>query len=444
MFKGKKGKRKLSILTAALVLVLVISGAAAILSMDEARGDSPIGDVNENRSQVMVTGMNYSLNDEKEAEYEEEQEPENEEPEQQKEPEQKEPEQKKPEKKEQQQDEEQQEDEETERTQEISSQEDDKVEKDEADTTQQGDDDEEVLDEEEDEEIPTDTEEPSDEDEEISVPDEPVEPNEPSDPVEPVEPVEPNEPDVPDEPEEDRTPVIITDLENIDTIDGTRLTFELEAKDYKGRRIESFNFSVYVNDVKVYSSGESTYKRTYRTDLVDGDNQIVITVKDDYGNSASRLYSVHCNAEGEMKVGGKIRVIVDASIVGFGTLLDVEQEFYEGDGVSHVVQKALEDNGFAISSSGSHNYGWYLKSISKPGMMGGKEPEIPDDIKAEMDAKGLSWNGYDIDKLGEHDFYQYSGWIFTQNDNTPSVGMASKTAEDGDVIVLTFILDLES
>ena len=245
-------------------------------------------------------------------------------------------------------------------------------------------------------------------------------------------------------PEEDKSPRIITDLETIHEVEGTRLTFNVEAVDYKERSIERGNFRVYVNDVIVYSSG-TQYKAKYQPELENGKNKIVISVTDNYGNSISKIYRVNCNGDGHQEIGGSIRVIIDARTVGLGYLLDVEQEFFKGDSVSHVVMKALDSNGFSYTAKGNGSYGWYLAEIQKTGMLSEEDVKIPEPIQEKLDEEGASYMGFgssDVDCLGEKSIYENSGWIYKYNDEFLDTGMSNSNAQDGDVIVLAFTLHM--
>lgn len=250
--------------------------------------------------------------------------------------------------------------------------------------------------------------------------------------------------DEPAPPYEDKSPTIITDLADIRSVDGTRLTFNVEAVDYKGRSIERGNFKVYVNDVITYSSG-TVYKGKYQPELQEGENRIVIQVTDAYGNSVSKVYMVDCNPEGEAEVGGSVRVVIDARTVGLGYILDTEQDFYVGDSVSHVVMKALDDNGFSYVARGNGSYGWYLAEISKAGMMSEEDVNIPQPIQEKLDEEGASYMGFDssdVDRLREKSLYENSGWIYKYNEEFLDTGMSNSDAQDGDVITLAFTLHM--
>jgi hypothetical protein len=242
----------------------------------------------------------------------------------------------------------------------------------------------------------------------------------------------------------DMTPLIITTLEDGTSVEGTRLTFEVEASDYKGRKIERGNFQVFVNGVRTYSSG-SMYKGKYQPELTDGENEISITVTDVYGNSITEKYKVYCNALGQREVGGNIQVIIDARTVGLGYLMDCTQEFYKGDSVSHVVMEALDNNGFSYVARGNGSYGWYLAEISKPGMMSAEDVSIPDPIQEKLNEVGASYMGFDrsdVDRLREKTLYENSGWIYHYNDEILPTGMSNCDATDGDVIILSFTLHM--
>ena len=429
-------KKKWTILSIIVFFVILVAGFIAIHSMEEAVGENPINGLNQERMQVLPVGEKYVLNHEQEEVYQQNQE------------------------KQKQRIEEEQEREDTQQPVQVEEKKAEPEEKqqDLKQETLQKDDEKRQVQEEGGK--PADSEKPMDkpgeETENPEIPDVPSEPDNPLEPEEPTEPdsstepeepedsVEPEEPEEPEDPGDeeviDKTPTMITSLAGIDSIEGTRLTFTLEGRDYRGYKIGAEHFTAYVNGMRIYSAGEDNYKRTYRADLTDGENEIILTIADNEGNTVSHSYTVYCNAGGEMVVGGNLHLTIDVRVLGLDYLLDTDVEFFEGDSISHVVEKGLTENGFGFVSDGSNNYGWYLRRIEKPGITDGWS--IPDPILYHLEENGSDVMGYEEDSLGASDFYKFSGWMYMQNGMTPDVGMASKDAEDGDEIYIYYTLEM--
>ena len=74
MIKERLKKNRISIMVLAAVIVAFAALSAIVAAWDEDVGDSPIVGVNEARSQLLMSGQGYSLNDKQEEEYQEKQE----------------------------------------------------------------------------------------------------------------------------------------------------------------------------------------------------------------------------------------------------------------------------------------------------------------------------------------------------------------------------------
>ncbi|MEE0740807.1 MAG: DUF4430 domain-containing protein [Emergencia sp.] len=244
------------------------------------------------------------------------------------------------------------------------------------------------------------------------------------------------------EEENTKTPVIITSLSDGQTVEGLRLVFTVEGKDYRGNRIESFNFDVKVNGIKVYSAGQNTYERTYRGELSDGANEIVITIKDDEGNAVTNYYKVYANKDGQMEEGGTVTVTMDTSVLGLGIKFIDTATFYEGDNVSDVILRAIENNGYDYVGglTGTAAVGWYLSEVTGAGITDGYK--IPDPILQKLEEYGATKQGHERDSLGEMDFYKNSGWMYRYNGELLMSGMSNINVCDGDEIHLYFTLNL--
>lgn len=404
----KKNKKKWTIAIVVLMFVLFLAGASAVHNMDEKVGNNPIETINEDRSQELVTGENYALSQEQEEEYKQNQQEQEERIEQQ----------------------EQEEPEDVEFQPEIEEEESQQPEDEPQESTEPEDSDD----------IPDPGESGSGESESEESP---SPPNSEEGGLVPGE----GEAGPGDEDEGiDKSPSIsVKGLEDQMGVEGTYFEFELSAANYKGEKLTDYSkIFIYLNDIsdatRVSGRDETAFGRNYRVDnLLEGNNTIYIVVEDKEGNRASRQYTVVANTSGEVKVIGQMHIVINASDIGLGNLMDASEDIYKGDGVAHVVQRALTNNGFTYRHTGNASNTWYLAKIMRPGITNGFR--IPDEIQAELDASGASTTGYDADSLGEKDFYEDSGWIYILNGQSPSTGMGTKLAEDGDEVIIRFILD---
>ena len=240
-------------------------------------------------------------------------------------------------------------------------------------------------------------------------------------------------------------PVITTDLTNGQTVNGEELNFYVKAKNYKGKNISQGNFTVTVNDTEIYASG-STYKALYSCKITDdsssplknGKNVIKITVKDTDGNKTTATLRVTMDAEEEAEPEGMATLTITADSVGLGTIYaSGDVEIYKDEKIAHFFSRVMEDAGLSYSSSGSEDNNFYLARINKEGILEGWT--ITDE---QIDAIGKTMSEpEDMDSLGEKDFFPQSGWMFSVNGTTPDSGMASGTIQDGDEIVIWFTLD---
>ena len=165
-------------------------------------------------------------------------------------------------------------------------------------------------------------------------------------------------------------------------------------------------------------------------------NIIVITVTDTQGNQAIKTVTVRTDPSGEKPVGGKVTILVEARTLGLGYLINETVDFYKGESIPYVVDRAIAAAGCTYSHTGSMSSGWYLSGIKKPGITNGWH--IPDPIAERLDSEGCTETGHDANSLSEKDFYKDSGWVFLYNGEFPGTGMSDFTLQDGDTVTIAF------
>ena len=213
----------------------------------------------------------------------------------------------------------------------------------------------------------------------------------------------------------------------------------VEGRSGKDEQLYCNNFTVTVNGTAISAPTAQTgslfgYDAYLR---YEGANTITVTAVDNEGVSASRTWTVYYEA-GEITV----TISVEATTVGLGMLVPATAVTVPG-GTSAltVLEEALAQYGYTAAL----DRGEYLSAICGPGICTGYsiDPELKELIVADgMDAQGV---GYDPtpaseDRLGEFDFYRWSGWMFSVNGSYPGISMASYAPQDGAVLRLRFTL----
>lgn len=244
------------------------------------------------------------------------------------------------------------------------------------------------------------------------------------------------------EDEESKLPSIKSSLSGITTVEGNFLTFSVEAVSYKKVKIKSFNLKVTANGSRLSSSGtDKNGVVTYRADgmLVDGVNEISVTATDEEGYTAAKTYVFNVDLNGKRPEGGTVKLVIDAPSIGLGTLYKIEEPFYEGENAASFIDRNLKRAGFAPQTTGTIAMGYYVARLNKPGISKGWE--INAAVKKRLDEINADENGPPISEntLGEQDFYKYSGWVYAVNGVYPD-GMATFNLFDGDEIRLSFTL----
>lgn len=111
----------------------------------------------------------------------------------------------------------------------------------------------------------------------------------------------------------------------------------------------------------------------------------------------------------------------------------------QGETASYSISRFLEENGFTYDNTGSLDVGFYLARLARPGI--GVGVAIPEDLKQAIDEDGLEWKDqrYD-DSIGEFDYCQGSGWMYSVNGAFPNYGLSDAVFKDGDVVRIRFTL----
>lgn len=223
------------------------------------------------------------------------------------------------------------------------------------------------------------------------------------------------------------------------TIKGSSFTLNIKASDYQKKRIYNDGLTVKLNGKTVNTSGGSNYIY-YELILENGANNIDIRVTDNSGRYADYSYKINCVKVSEGEVLGNISIRVDASVLGLGDLINSSSvEICEGETGADVLDKFLSKSGYTFSNSGTTKDGYYIQRIKKSRIA--SAVKIPEDLLETMENDGLTQNSVKYsDSIGEHDYFQASGWMYSINGSFPSYGLDKAIFKEGDTVRLRFSL----
>ena len=242
-------------------------------------------------------------------------------------------------------------------------------------------------------------------------------------------------------PEENKYPSVATDLTDGETVSASYRTFYVQAWDYQGNVLPSSSVEVLGNGQKLYSvstDGEGII--AYRMELTETENTVDIKVTDSEGWSYTLpQYRIIRSEDGEEQPAGTVNISIEAGSVGLGTILSsTPAEFYQGEQLSSVVLRLLQNTGFDWRNNGSATGGFYLKAIGRGGIAAGAA--IPDDLMEHLKKVNCQLSSHDANWIGEFDFTMNSGWMYFVNGEYMNVGMSSCFPGDGDEVRLRFTL----
>lgn len=240
---------------------------------------------------------------------------------------------------------------------------------------------------------------------------------------------------------DENAPQLVTDLVDGTTIKGTIKTFNVWPVDHEGNRIRGNNVVVTANGVGVPFTWDDSTKTSYKLNLHNGKNEVTISVTDLAGRTTTETFYVHATEVAGGEAIGKATISIEASTIGLGYLIPpTEVVIHQGEKTSYLLDQLLRDNGFTYSHTGSLDEGFYLSAIQKPELV--VNPVIPEDlVDLVRDASTqFDLENYDSDWLGEFDFANGSGWMYSVNGDYPNFGFSDSYLLDGDVVKIRYTL----
>ncbi len=171
-----------------------------------------------------------------------------------------------------------------------------------------------------------------------------------------------------------------------------------------------------------------------------GENKLDIRITDKDGRYADYRYIIWCNWVKDGDPIGTAVISVDADVLGIGFLLErTEVTVYQGEPLSFVIQRALEEAGFFVEHNGTLESGFYLSRIIRDGI--GRDVEIPGELVDAINDDGLEWKEQRFeDSLGEYDYCQGSGWVYSVNGHFTNYSPSQCFLKDKDAVRVRYTL----
>lgn len=161
---------------------------------------------------------------------------------------------------------------------------------------------------------------------------------------------------------------------------------------------------------------------------------------DGNGNSAMKVYTVTYHQISEGDPAGSVNVVLDATTIGLGILDSGTLDIVEGETAASVVLRFLQERGYEPDYQGTATMNFYLRRINRGDIA--YRANVPEHLWELILRDGITTNNnYDRDGIGEFDYTQGSGWMYSINGTLyEGTGMSGYKVRNGITIYLRFTL----
>ena len=237
-------------------------------------------------------------------------------------------------------------------------------------------------------------------------------------------------------------PKLVTDLKSGIKVKGDIKTINVWPVTASGERIRGKNVAVQVNGQGVPFTWDDSAKTSYKLTLQTGQNNVSIKIWDDEGRTLTETFTITSVAPAEDGIIGQVTISLEASVLGIPYLIKpTKMDIHQGERGSYILDQFLRNNGFDYGKTGNLDRSFYLRDISKPGIL--NNVAIPDDLWELVVKYSNTANrdAYTPDSLSEFDFANGSGWMYNVNDDFPNYGFSDAYFLDGDVVRVRYTLN---
>ena len=193
---------------------------------------------------------------------------------------------------------------------------------------------------------------------------------------------------------------------------------------------------------KSYGDSQPTYELYFDPpQLGDEETHIVrVLAWDGSGNSTMKVYTVTYHQISEGDPAGSVDVVLDATTIGLGILDTGTLDIVEGETAASVLLRFLQERGYEPDYQGSAAMNFYLRRISRGDIA--YRANVPEHLWELILRDGITTNdNYDRDSIGEFDYTQGSGWMYSINGTLyEGTGMSGYKVRNGITIYVRFTL----
>lgn len=193
---------------------------------------------------------------------------------------------------------------------------------------------------------------------------------------------------------------------------------------------------------KSYGDSQPTYELYFEPPQLGDEETHIIRVLawDGNGNSTMKVYTVTYHQISEGDPAGSVDVVLDATTIGLGILDTGTLDIVEGETAASVLLRFLQERGYEPDYQGSATMNFYLRRISRGDIA--YRANVPEHLWELILRDGITTNdNYDRDSIGEFDYTQGSGWMYSINGTLyEGTGMSGYKVRNGITIYVRFTL----
>lgn len=193
---------------------------------------------------------------------------------------------------------------------------------------------------------------------------------------------------------------------------------------------------------KSYGDSQPTYELYFDPPQLGDEETHIVRVLgwDGNGNSTMKVYTVTYHQISEGDPAGSVDVVLDATTIGLGILDTGTLDIVEGETAASVLLRFLQERGYEPDYQGSTTMNFYLRRISRGDIA--YRANVPEHLWELILRDGITTNdNYDRDSIGEFDYTQGSGWMYSINGTLyEGTGMSGYKVRNGITIYVRFTL----
>ena len=198
------------------------------------------------------------------------------------------------------------------------------------------------------------------------------------------------------------------------------------------------NIFTATDEYRIESGGFAHTKGGAVNEMATQQTLLAVAAWERFAAGENDIYDMTDVMGGEEPEQAYVTVAIEKFTIGQVYLVEpVLVEITEGESTAQILDRVLGENGLRYDNTGSVDSSFYLSWIlDEAGSLTAEFPEISLKHAEEQGIKIT--NPRRRATLGEFDYTNQSGWMYTLNNDMPNVGMSDTEPKDGDVIRIRF------